>query len=137
MQIFEVKFILEKIQADDRILDEIRDQIELARTAAGPSSPVLSDMPKSHTNNHRDLSDHYAKYEMLLKAENRVLAERDRHVKAAQALISKADSEATQVILEMYYIHGISRKDISVITGKKYKTVTKTISRGLEKIAAA
>lgn len=134
MQIWEVKFMLSKVADDDKILAEIREQLELHRARTGMSSPVLSDMPKSRTNSTRDLSDYYAQAEALIRAEARVLKERERHIRQALDLIDLAPEPMREPIAE-YYVMGLSPKEIAAFGVKSESAIRGIIFRGIRKIA--
>ena len=136
MYAFHVRFILERVGEDDKLLKEIREQLDVHRVRTGLSSPVLSFTPKSHTNSTHDLSDYYAQAERLIDAERRVLRDRERHVRRAQELIALAP-EHMQEVLSEYYIGGFSYRDIAAHSTRSESAIRGIIYRGIRKIAEA
>ena len=72
MEYWSVIFRLEKVGDLRRTEREIDDQINLCRLKALPGSPVLSDMPKTHTNAVHGLDDFYVDAEKFFKAKKRI-----------------------------------------------------------------
>ena len=135
MEYWQVIFKLEKVDDLRRTEREIDDQINLCRLKALPGSPVLSDMPKTHTNSTRDLSDFYADAERFFKAKKRIETQIRAAVDEAERLMEYAGTDYSREVMRMYYLGGMTKSEIAEQTGKTVRCISMLILRGARRIA--
>lgn len=135
MEYWSVIFRLEKVGDLRRTEREIDDQIALCRLRALPGSPVLSDMPKTHTNTTRDLSDFYADAERFFKAKKRIEAQIAAAVEEAERLMEYAGTDYSREVMRMYYLGGMTKAEIAERTDKTVRCISMLILRGARRIA--
>lgn len=135
MQIFEVNVVLRRVREDAEMLREVQEELTARRLRAmAISSPVLSDMPKAHTNSMCDLSRYYAQSEALILAEKAIIERKARHEAEAAKLISVLQGPARD-IMTAYYLGGATAREAAEMTGKTEAAIWGVLFRGIRKIA--
>ena len=135
MEYWSVIFRLEKVGDLRRTEREIDDQIALCRLRALPGSPVLSDMPKTHTNAVHGLDDFYVDAERFFKAKKRIETQIKVAVEEAEGLMEYAGTDYSREVMRMYYLGGMTKAEIAEQTGKTVRCISMLILRGARRIA--
>lgn len=130
-----VERILFEYQDAKRRYEILEDKREIIRSELMPKSPMMSDMPKAHSQTDR-MADYMAKIEKLEEDINQARSQMLEKMIFVSELIAKVDDTAIYQVLYYRYIKGSKWETIAEALGYTDRHLYRLRLQGLEAVSA-